>query len=311
MPWAEALFWVGLVVMFAPIAARLASVRALPRERLVLVVSLGLGLYGVKVLQNPLYFTYFDELLHLRTAQDIVRSGRLFSDNPLLLVGPYYPGLEIVVTALSVVTGWTIFAAAIAVLAVARLVLVLALYLLYQRISGSARVASIASAMYMANPHFLFFDAAFAYESLALAFATLTLVAVARRRAPGGNGIGSRAVIVMVLGASIITHHVTAAFLVGFLGLWAATSRFSRRLTRSAVTTCPAWPALLGSAAVVAWALLVATPVVDYLGGPALEVVDTVRRLVGSSDAAAEALGTLSRPVQRPWERFASYFPFF
>ncbi len=58
---------------------------------------------------NPLYFASFDEFLHWRTADDILRTGHLFSENSMLPVGPYYPGLEIVTNALSTTSGLSTF----------------------------------------------------------------------------------------------------------------------------------------------------------------------------------------------------------
>ena len=64
---------------------------------------------------------------------------------------------------------------------VARLLLVLALYLFFARVSGSTRIAALATLLYMANPNFVYFGAIVAYESLALPLASVVLLAVALR----------------------------------------------------------------------------------------------------------------------------------
>src|SRR5438270_7507233 len=179
--WSDPLFWFGLLVLFLPIAGRLLSVRASRRERIALLVVLGMALYLAKYLQYPLYFTYHDEFAHWRTAHDIAASGHLFQGNPIIPISSFYPGLEIATSALSSLTGLSLFAAGIVVIGVGRLVLVLALYFFFEYLISSARVAGIATLLYMANPHFLFFDADFSYESLALPLAMFVLFAVASR----------------------------------------------------------------------------------------------------------------------------------
>jgi len=54
----QTLFWVGLVVVYAPIAARLAASEPRRLERLSLVALLGLALYVVKVFRDPFGFTF-------------------------------------------------------------------------------------------------------------------------------------------------------------------------------------------------------------------------------------------------------------
>src|SRR5665213_433734 len=88
------LFWLGLVLIMFPAALRLTSKRPRVGERAALVVLVGLGLYGVKVLRDPFAFTYGDELLHLPNLAQILTTGRLFGANPILSISPRYPGLE-------------------------------------------------------------------------------------------------------------------------------------------------------------------------------------------------------------------------
>ena len=179
---AETLFWLGLLLVVAPAGARLAGIEASRQEQIGLVALVGVALYLAKVWHSPAYFTFYDELQHWRTTDDVLRSGRLFTENPVLPVSPSFPGLENATSALASLSGVSIFGAGIIVVGVARLVLALALFALYETVGGSSRLAGVAALLYMANPNFLFFDAQFAYESLALPFAVLTLYA--RRGGP-------------------------------------------------------------------------------------------------------------------------------
>ncbi len=183
-PGAEALYWIGIVLIFVPAAVRAVSPQASRRERLGLVLAVALALNVVKLLHSPLMFTLYDELLHWRTVTDLLQSERLFGSNPLLPVSPDYPGLESLTAALAQILGWGAFPAALAVLAVAQVVFALALFLFFEQADGSARVAALAALIYMANPDFVYFDNQFAYESLALPLAMVALWAELRRQRP-------------------------------------------------------------------------------------------------------------------------------
>lgn len=256
--WGQPLFWAGLVVLFAPVAARLSSVQASRSERLALVVMVGLGLYLVKILHQPVAFTFHDELGFWRNTHDIVVSGHLFEPDPI--VGSYavYPGLQIATDALVKLGGLSIFQAGVIVVGACRLVLTASLFVLFERATGSARMAGLSVLVYMTNPNFLFFDAEFGYESFALPLAALALVVVGRfAHAPRGRRAGL-AVLVLVLAVSIpVSHHVTAYALVGFLFLWAVASAWSgRRRPRGGLRI--AVVGLVTLATVVSWLVFVA-----------------------------------------------------
>jgi hypothetical protein len=220
--WADLLFWLGLLVLIFPIALRLLSPEPARRERIALLVLLGSALHLFRELDYPLSFAYYDEFIHWREAQDLAASGHLFLANPLLPVGPFYPGLEILTNALSSLTGLSIFVSGMIVLGVAGLVLVLALYLFYEYLSGSAQVAGIATLLYAANPNF-FGNIGFAYESLAIPLAAFVLFAIVRRSyMPAGRRRGLTLAVWLGLAAVVITHHVTSYVLVAFLLLWTA-----------------------------------------------------------------------------------------
>jgi hypothetical protein len=225
-------FWLGILLLVVPMAARLLSTGAERHERVGIVVMVGFGLYVAKILQSPVHFTFVDEFQHWRTADDILQSGRLFQPNPILTVGPYFPGLELITTAVINLSGLDIFDAGLITLGVARLVFALSLFLFYEEASGSPRVAGVASLVYMCNPGFLFFDGVFAYESLALPLAMLTLFVIASRTNTGRhNRLGLNLAVVLGVIAVTITHHVTSYALAAFLVLWTMITwlRASRR----------------------------------------------------------------------------------
>jgi hypothetical protein len=267
----EAFFWVGLLAIYLPIVLRLFGRSASSPERMALVVLLGTALYLVKVVHSPAGFTLHDELASWRGVWDLLGSGHLFSDNPL--VGGYsvFPGMTAVTGALTQLSGLSIFVSALILIGVARVVLMVALFLILERAAGSARAAGIAIAVYACNPSILYFDSQFGYESLALAIAGAYLLVVMRgagldrrqRRVPSLDLLVALAVLTAGL---VITHHLTTYAMIAFLALWSGTIWVLRHQS-------PLEQLLLGSAAErhrSRWNSLLATIRTRLRVGPAL-----------------------------------------
>jgi hypothetical protein len=141
-------------------------------------------------------------------------------------------------------SGLDTFFAGVFIVGVARLVLILALFLLNERMLKSSRVASLAVLLYMVNPHFLLFDAQYSYESLALPLVILLLVlmepyqelalregqlqpfparvlfAKMRRRILRNDQRMITVSTVLVISALVFTHHATDFFFDLFLVVW-------------------------------------------------------------------------------------------
>lgn len=289
------LFWLGLLAIFLPVTARLTSRAPSRNERVGLLVLLGLASYLVKVFRDPFRFLYADEFVHQFNANSILATHELFHKNPILPATPAYPGLEAPTAALSALTGMSTFASGLLIIAVARLIMMLALFLLYETVTGSGRVAGLAAALYAASPHYLFFIADYSYESLALPIAILALAAALRARpASGGH---SRAWLIVALFLSIgvvVTHHMTSyALIVTLLAICVVPLPWLRRRVPRP------WAALAVAVVVTAgWLVLVGRETVGYLSpvilGALRETIRTVqgeaqvRQLFGASNGAAE-----------------------
>jgi hypothetical protein len=316
IPWAQVLFWIGLLLIFLPVAMRLFSSKPTRRERIALLIVLSLSLYLVAYLQYPLYFTGFDDFSHWRTAQDIVASGHLFQENPLLPISPYYPGMEIFTTALSSLTGLSLFASGILLIGVADLIFVLALFLFFEHFTDSPRMAGIATVLYMANPGYFFFDMSFAYESLALPLAVFVLFVVARRsKAPTGQRLGLDVVILLGLGAVAITHHLTSFFLVAFLLLWTVILLILRAIAfvrrshhpRDRVGPSPGWAALAGLVITFAWLTYTGGQAVGYLLPHLQNTAQQLMQILANKSAPRQLFHNTSGFVVPLWERLLSY----
>ena len=280
----EVFFWLGLLLIFVPSVVRLISPTASRFERICLLCVVGICLYLVNRIYNPLSFSPYDEFLHWGTADDIARNAHLFNENALLPTSPFYPGMEIVTNALSTLSGLSTFYAGSVVIGAARLVMILSLFMLYERITKSPRMAGIATILYMTNPHFLFFDAQFAYKSLALPLAIFVLFTMARYETLKSQHHWIMLTACIALGAVVVTHHVTDFVLDGLLILWTGIYGFQR--PASMLQSNLAKTALLGIFMSVAWISLKGNPVVEYLSsyfGIALNELGHV--LIGTTSA--------------------------
>ena len=239
------LFWLGLLCIYAPVAFRSALPQTPRRERIALAVWLGLSLYLVKILRAPGGFIFHDEFPHYATADSILRAAALFRTNSLQEVSAYFPGLELVTAAIAGMAHLPIETAGVIVIGAARLIASLAIYLLYEEISGSPRVASIGAALAIAYPNYTFWSSQFSYESLALPLSVLVLTTALwsdRRRAPR---LALTGMALLLLAAVVITHHVTSYFLAAALILIYLVSRLRPELVAAGERLAARAPAAL------------------------------------------------------------------
>lgn len=253
------LYWCGMLTLFVPVATRLITPSASRKERIALVVLLGMTLLLVKALYSPSQPRFHDELQQMRTAIQTMETGRLFQENPMLPVSPSYPGLHNITVGLSQVSGLTLVQSGIFVNAASRLIVLLSTYLFYEFASKSPRVAGIAAMLYMTNPHFVFFSAMFAYQSVALALALLLLY-LATQEQNSRSRSGFQVVILLGLVAVTITHHASSYMLLLFFGLWIILLRVFRSAQRG-----PLWMVIALTALIVIWVTFFAPVTLEYL----------------------------------------------
>jgi hypothetical protein len=299
------MFWLGVLALVAPAAALQIARWPDRNERIAMALTTGLALFMFKVLRTPVGFLFHDELAHWRTLHDITVGHHLFVSNPIVPESGSYPGLEVLTNAVATMTGLHDFAASIVVLAVARFILVAAMFLVLEK-AGGPRIAGIASLVYAANPNFLFFDSQYAYESLALPLAALlAYLALRPRPERGSDRFAAVAAIAVVALGLAITHHLTswifALGLVGILVIDRIMNRFSpqpRRMQLPA-TICAIAAPLLWFANVGTSAIAYVTP---HLADGGSELVNIVL-----GDSAPRKLFT-SAAVQSPkWEQLMGF----
>jgi hypothetical protein len=305
-PHHELIFWIGVITFYLLVAWRLVSPAPSRRERLALILFVGIGLYLIKVMHSPIYFTFYDELLHYRSVANIVATGHQFGGNPLLPVSPLYPGLENIAVALVQLGGLDIFSAGIITVLVARAIFVFVLFLFYEKTSESPRLAGIATLIYAANPHFIFFDAQFSYESLALVFVIIVFLSIEYRlHYHREKPLGASLLLIFGICATLVTHHVTSYFLLICLVLWAAVAFFFPYKNEG--RTIIFGPASLAFVAILSWMMYVAIITIDYLVPVLSGAVFDLFKVLLREEAGRRLFTSDSGNVMVLWERLLSY----
>jgi len=287
------LFFAGLLTIFVPCAWRLLGTGASRYERARVSLVLGVGLLVAYVLRSPLLLDGFDELLHGATLSQLMAGHSLLVSNTALPVSSYYPALELLTSAVKWITGLPVGLAQLFVLFAVRVVLVLAVFLVTERVGGSARAGGVGVLVYAANPQFYSFDAQYGYETLALGFAAAAvylLISATRAASPTTGsahpgGVASTGGIVTAaekadararrcrkgldiglalacLAALAVTHHLTSWLTVLFLLVVGAGLDRTGRLGAARVMRFAAISAFLLAGD---WTILVGKRIWNYL----------------------------------------------
>jgi hypothetical protein len=262
------LFWLGMFLMVAPMAAVLMSQRVPERARTVAALSLGLVSFVPKFLRNPFGPVYHDELAHFRSVQDVLASGSLFKSNPTVTIAGEFPGLHIATAAIQGVTGLPLWAAATILLLIAHIACLVAVLTLGRFLLPDPRAAGLAVVIYALNPGFLYFDTQFSYESLAICFFlwAIALTVTAVRSAGRVRAVRLAGAVALIL-ACITTHHLTTLVFIVFAAGACAVHAFSSRGRAAVPDQWRPWATVLVVAAVgfAGWLLTVAKATYNYL----------------------------------------------
>ncbi|WP_320199808.1 hypothetical protein RMR16_016755 [Agrobacterium sp. rho-13.3] len=305
--WAVSGFYAAIAMIFLPAAARIIHPAASRLERLSLIVTMTSAFFLVRVIRAPVAFIDHDEFLHWATVNDIIEAGRLFLPNPLLPVSPLYPGLEIITSALVNLSGLSVFAAGLVVLAVARIMLMLAMFLLFEKITDSSRIASIACLIYMGSSAFLLFDVHYSYESLAIPMLAAVLLSSENRSVEGDRVASWRTVFVTIvlIAALATTHHLTSYFCMVLLCITAV----MECLRRGASDMRKRQAILLAFVAVVvplAWSKIVGNPASNYILPVLAGGLQEVAQLVLGSNATRQLFVSDTGALAPLWQRYVT-----
>jgi hypothetical protein len=278
-PMAMLLFWSGVVLLVVPLSLRIAWPHVARGERFFLLFLLVEALFYYKAVHSPTSFVGHDEFLHWIAADDLMTARQLFLSNPLLQVGPSYLALEILAVAVADLGGLSVFVAGTLLLAALKGTFVGALFLFYEKISGSARIAAIGCLVYMGCSTFVLFESMFSYESLGLVLCVLIFAVDATSKdLVGSQRLRALGLVVLLLAALSVTHHLSAAYAVIYLGAVAVLDILRKDGPARFDTKLTAATALLAIALPLLWMEMRGTHIVDYLG-PVVE--QGIKNLVG------------------------------
>jgi hypothetical protein len=302
-------FWVGMFLLTFPTVILLAR-KSLPASvRATLLAVYGILTYAPKLLRNPSAPLFYDEFAHWRDTYEIIKTGKLFTPNPLVGISARYPGLHAVTAALVNFTGLSIWHAAVVLLLICHVFLVLGIAALAEAVGVPRWPASLAAIVYSLNSSFIYFDTQYAYESMALTFAVWTLVAYvyAIRGKTWQDRLTSGAVTCLLFMCTLITHHLSTFSLAIVMTLIAVSlsipqvARGGQWMHRVAT----AWAlTLFGFATMTLWFTLVAPGTISYL---------TPYISQGLSQLADEAFGSnrskqlFTASLNPWWEQMSAY----
>jgi hypothetical protein len=301
--------WYWLAVALALAATATTYVLATNKRRAAVLLSLAvvLVLSLPKLLRAPHYFNLFDEQAHLYAVDAMLHGARLFADNPLNRVVADYPGLHSATAAIAAVTGSDVFAAGNLLILAIRAAGCLAVFLLAERFARAAwapspaLVALFAVVVFAANPAFAFFDAQFAYESLAAPLVAVVLLLAVRL--DDTEQRWAVAAAALVLGALVVvTHHGSSYLLAGLL--------VTIVLARFAVRRRPPLPLVVLAAATAAvaagWLFAAAGYTLTYIGPYVSSNLTSVPEFLSGSGSGPRRLFGGFLPVPA-YERAASF----
>lgn len=293
-------FWSGVVLLVVPTSLRIAWPTVARGERLFLLLLLIEALFYYKAVYSPTSFINHDEFLHWIAADDLMTARRLFLSNPLFPIGPTYPALEILTTAIVNLTGLPLFLAGSLLLAVLRGTFIGALFLFFESITGSPRISAIACLAYMGCSTFVLFESMFSYESLGIVLCVLTFtVEAASKDLVGRPRLRALGLVALLLASLAVTHHLSAAFTATYFAALAAFETLRRHgPLRIEARTAAGFTALLAIALPLLWIQARGNPLTGYLG----PVVDTgfkalLRKILGAPTQLSEHLGAPSQPL--------------
>jgi hypothetical protein len=214
---AYGLFWAGFALVFGTaglIAWRRNDRLVAPRlSRLAAVGSVAVWGALPRLLVGPVPLYFNDEFAQIWQTQRLVQTGHLPAFNPLnVVLAPSFPGLSYLTYALHLVIPVGVPSIGIAVVLIAHGLGLFGIYLLARAVGLGSRGSAIAAVCYAVNPSWLFFDAMYSYESLAIPLLIWMLAALAYSARHDARR-GWRVAVLVLAPAVIATHHATGAFM--------------------------------------------------------------------------------------------------
>lgn len=210
--------WLGIIVFVWPAARRLANPFVVESERLSILVAAAMFTYLPKFLRNPRGPVFYDEIAHWTQSERLMQTGDLYRANPAVRVLPSYPGLHTLTVGLRQLTGLSTWHVAIVLIAVLHVVSTIGVFILVRRLMRSPVVAGLAALLWCIAPGAMFFNAQYAYQSLAIVgFVWVTVTVAEAQAATGARRWVWTGLAAFLATGVVVTHHLTSYAMVAML----------------------------------------------------------------------------------------------
>jgi hypothetical protein len=306
-------FWLGMLTATLPSTAKLIARQSTRTDRLWAVMMVGIITMVPKLLRNPHGPRYHDEYAHWREAIDVAAAGKLFHPNTIIPIVQFFPGTSGLTVATQSISGLSMWTAGVIAVAALHMTGLFAVYVLGERLLGSARAGGIAALVYGINPSAVYFDTQYAYESLAinLFLWVITLTAIAAQAPHLRRRVACVATASVLTVALVVTHHLTTLFLIATMTTMSITATvrlFALRRRRRPIghvaraTAVTLWSSLGITVTIAAcWVWFFARPTLDYLSPYFGSSVQQLQTMAEKSGSGGRKL--LSANVQPFWEQ--------
>lgn len=313
-----ALFWAGFLCGMVSLVCLACGPRVSGGTRMLALA--GIALYSM--LARALHFQPVgsDEFIHFRQALEAYINGDVGHTVKLLSITRDFFGLHQVANAFAQLGQVPLWYAAMAVVVLAHILSLLAIYQLVRMVNVPAAGAAVGAVVYSLNPSWMYFNVAFSYESLALPLVAWCLAAtVAAGRATERPAIRAIAAAVLAVAVLPMVHHLSTIMLllimtvlvVARLVPWfyrAAAGKLGIRRERVWPVVL-IWGSLIGSIAY--WWAGKYDWLINYLGPALSEGYAQLQRILQGASKATSGQRTLFANSQNPiYEIISGYlFP--
>jgi hypothetical protein len=229
-------------------------------------ITIGITSFVAVACYSPLSFAFVDEYQHSLTANSILATDHLFHVNPALAVSGQFPGLEIVTTGLSSLSGLSVFAAGTIIAGISHILMTGFVFVLARQFNLSSRTAVLAVVVFSTGYTYQAFLSYFAYETFAVPFLIATLIILVKmlksQELTATKILGCLTIVLAFI--TIVSHHVTSYLLIVLVVILIGSAFFfaPRWRHRTSLIVLVLLPVL---ALILTWNLAVATDTLRYL----------------------------------------------
>jgi hypothetical protein len=299
------LFWTGLLLALVPAMLLVFGRQGSAADRRTGLLASVAILTLPKLLLNIGGPLYHDEFPHWREVQAIVESGHLFRPVSIVPIVASFPGLHGLTASVALLGGVGTWTGGLVVVVAAHALTVLGVYVFATRVTGSDRSGAIAAFIYALNPSYMYFDAQFSYESLAICFFVWAL-AFAVEIGPESTWRPAALTAVMCV-ACFTTHHLTTVVLVFVLLLLAILRTVAWRGGDPGRVALAFWAlAALTAIGFGVWVTIVAPDTYNYLSPYVGRSLGQLFNMGAGEGASRTLYSNSTVPAYERWAAFAA-----